>query len=58
MQFNSSQGMIPMATKNRSVPVDTILPHVTYQNLAKAIEWPTRAFGFKEYYRYGNGPPS
>lgn len=45
-----------MNTKNRSVPVDTVLPHVTYQNLAEAIEWLTRVFGFKEYYRYGNGP--
>jgi uncharacterized glyoxalase superfamily protein PhnB len=46
-----------MSTKNRSVPVDTVLPHVTYQNLPEAIEWLTRAFGFKEYYRYGD-PPS
>lgn len=45
-----------MMTENRSVPVDTVLPHVTYQNLAEAIEWLTRAFGFKEYYRYGDGP--
>ena len=45
-----------MALKNRSVPADTVLPHVSYQNLAEAIAWLTRAFGFQEYYRYGSGP--
>jgi len=45
-----------MATENRSVPVDTVLPHVSYQNLAEAIEWLIRVFGFKEHYRYGDGP--
>ena len=39
---------------NRSVPVDTILPHVAYQDVAKAIEWLTRVFGFVEHYRYGD----
>jgi uncharacterized glyoxalase superfamily protein PhnB len=39
--------------KNRSVPTDTILPHVTYQNIEDAIEWLTRVFGFAEHYRYG-----
>jgi uncharacterized glyoxalase superfamily protein PhnB len=38
---------------NRSVPTDTLLPHVTYQNVADAIAWLTKAFGFKEHYRYG-----
>jgi uncharacterized glyoxalase superfamily protein PhnB len=38
---------------NRSVPADTLLPHVTYQNVADAIAWLTKAFGFKEHYRYG-----
>ncbi len=42
-----------MAATNRSVPVDTVLPHVTYQNLGEAFAWLTRAFGFEEYYRYG-----
>jgi uncharacterized glyoxalase superfamily protein PhnB len=41
---------------NRSVPADIILPHVTYQDVAAAIEWLTRAFGFTEHYRYGSGP--
>lgn len=45
-----------MAAKNRSVPADTVLPHVTYQNLDEAIDWLSRAFGFQEYYRYGDGP--
>jgi uncharacterized glyoxalase superfamily protein PhnB len=36
-----------MASKNRSVPVDTVLPHVNYQNLAEAIAWLTKAFGFR-----------
>jgi hypothetical protein len=39
--------------KNRSVPADTVLPHVTYQNVADAIAWLTTAFGFSEHYRYG-----
>lgn len=45
-----------MMIKNHSVPVDTVLPHISYQNLAEAIEWLTSAFGFKEHYRYGDGP--
>jgi uncharacterized glyoxalase superfamily protein PhnB len=40
--------------KNRSVPVDTVLPHVTYKNLAQAIDWLTSTFGFVEHYRYGD----
>ena len=35
-----------MTSKNRSVPVDTVLPHVIYQNLGEAMAWLTRAFGF------------
>jgi len=45
-----------MALKNRSVPADTVLPHVNYQNLTEAIAWLTRVFGFQEHYRYGDGP--
>lgn len=45
-----------MATKNRSVPADAVLPHVVYQDLAAAMEWLERVFGFGEYYRYGGGP--
>jgi len=39
---------------NRSVPADTVLPHVTYQDLSEAIPWLTRTFGFTEHYRYGD----
>ena len=39
--------------KNRSVPVDTLLPHIIYRNLPAAIEWLSKAFGFQEHYRYG-----
>ncbi len=40
--------------ENRSVPTNTVLPHVAYQNLAEAIAWLTRVFGFSEHYRYGD----
>lgn len=39
---------------NRSVPVDTILPHIKYRDLPRAIEWLKEAFGFVEHYRYGD----
>jgi uncharacterized glyoxalase superfamily protein PhnB len=38
---------------NCSVPVDTILPHIVYRDVAKAIAWLAKAFGFSEHYRYG-----
>jgi len=38
---------------NRSVPTDTVLPHLTYKDLPKAIEWLTATFGFVEHFRYG-----
>jgi uncharacterized glyoxalase superfamily protein PhnB len=46
--------------KNRSVPADTVLPHVFYQNVEDAIAWLTKTFGFAEHYRYGEpgGPAS
>ncbi len=40
--------------KNRSVPADIILPHLVYRDVAEAIEWLSRAFGFIEHYRYGS----
>jgi uncharacterized glyoxalase superfamily protein PhnB len=43
------------AKENRSVPADTVLPHVTYRNVAEASAWLTNVFGFAEHYRYG--PP-
>ncbi|HLW52183.1 MAG TPA: hypothetical protein VKW06_05025 [Candidatus Angelobacter sp.] len=42
-----------MTSKNRSVPVDTLLSHLNYQNLAEAMARLSLAFGFQEYYRYG-----
>jgi uncharacterized glyoxalase superfamily protein PhnB len=42
--------------KNRSVPVDTLLPHVVYQDVAGAIAWLASTFGFVEHYRYGDPP--
>ena len=39
--------------KNRSVPADVVLPHITYQNVANALVWLAKAFGFTEHYRYG-----
>ena len=40
-------------TENRSVPVDTVLPHVLYQDLPAAIAWLSKASGFVEHYHYG-----
>lgn len=46
-------------TTNRSVPADTVLPHITYRNVAEASAWLTDVFGFAEHYRYGpSGAPS
>lgn len=39
---------------NRSVPVNTVLPHIYYRDVEKAVAWLTNAFGFIEHYRYGN----
>jgi uncharacterized glyoxalase superfamily protein PhnB len=39
---------------NRSVPVDTLLPHLVYSDVVEAIRWLNRTFGFVEHYRYGN----
>jgi uncharacterized glyoxalase superfamily protein PhnB len=39
---------------NRSVPVDTVLPHVVYHDVAGAIDWLGKTFGFLEHYRYGD----
>jgi uncharacterized glyoxalase superfamily protein PhnB len=40
--------------RNRSVPADIILPHLVYEDVAAAIDWLTRTFGFTEHYRYGD----
>ena len=39
--------------KNRSVPVDTVLPHLVYEDVAGALAWLARTFGFTEHFRYG-----
>ena len=41
-------------TENRSVPTNTVLPHIYYQNVVDAIDWLSKAFGFAEHYRYGD----
>jgi uncharacterized glyoxalase superfamily protein PhnB len=38
---------------NRSVPANTVLPHIAYRNVAEASAWLAAAFGFTEHYRYG-----
>jgi uncharacterized glyoxalase superfamily protein PhnB len=40
--------------RNRSVPSDTVVPHIHYRDLDAAIAWLTRAFGFAEHFRYGD----
>jgi uncharacterized glyoxalase superfamily protein PhnB len=39
---------------NRSVPAQTLLPHVVYDDIAEAAAWLTKTFGFVEHYRYGD----
>jgi len=39
--------------KNRSVPVETVLPHLVYKDVAGALTWLARTFGFTEHFRYG-----
>ena len=39
--------------KNRSVPANVVLPHITYEDVARALVWLTNTFGFTEHYRYG-----
>ena len=39
---------------NRCVPTDTVLPHLVYADLGRAIEWLTQVFGFVEHYRHGD----
>jgi len=39
---------------NSSVPTNIILPHVVYRDVAAAIAWLNKTFGFVEHYRYGD----
>ncbi|AXC12506.1 Glyoxalase family protein [Acidisarcina polymorpha] len=41
-------------TKNRSLPSDTLLPHLQYRDVVVAVDWLARTFGFSEHYRYGD----
>ena len=36
------------------MPTDVVLPHIIYENVAEALAWLTKAFGFTEHYRYGD----
>lgn len=40
--------------RNASVPTQTILPHVAYEDVAQGIEWLSEVLGFVEHYRYGD----
>jgi predicted enzyme related to lactoylglutathione lyase/uncharacterized glyoxalase superfamily protein PhnB len=42
-----------MRIENRSVPTNTVLPHLHYPDVVEAIKWLSRTFGFREHYRYG-----
>src|ERR1700683_4682360 len=44
---------LPAMMQNRSVPTDTVLPHVMYECIPDALTWLGRVFGFVEHYRYG-----
>jgi uncharacterized glyoxalase superfamily protein PhnB len=46
--------------QNRSVPTNTVLPHILYGDVAEATGWLTRVFGFREHYHHGDaaGPIS
>jgi uncharacterized glyoxalase superfamily protein PhnB len=44
----------PIAMKNRSVPVDTVLPHVSYRDLPTAIDWLVKHLSFIEQYHYND----
>jgi uncharacterized glyoxalase superfamily protein PhnB len=40
--------------KNASVPAETVLPHIFYQDVGAAVQWLIRVFGFREHFRYGD----
>ena len=39
---------------NRSVPTNTLIPHLVYRSVPDAGAWLTRVFGFTEHFRYGD----
>jgi uncharacterized glyoxalase superfamily protein PhnB len=40
--------------RNRSVPSDSVVPHIVYQDPVEACAWLSRVFGFRENFRYGD----
>src|SRR5215472_16030866 len=42
--------------QNRSVPCDTVLPHLVYEDVEAALEYLSRVFSFKKQYHYGSPP--
>lgn len=38
---------------NRSVPSNTVLPHITYEDIPAARDWLNRTLGFREHFHYG-----
>jgi uncharacterized glyoxalase superfamily protein PhnB len=40
--------------RNRSVPTDTLIPHIVYNDLPRAMEWLNSTFGFAEHFHYGD----
>ena len=41
-------------TRNRSMPSAVIIPELPYPDVAEAVDWLCRTFGFKERLRIGN----
>jgi len=41
---------------NRSVPSDTLVAHLAYDDVSAAAEWLIRTFGAEELFRYGGEP--
>lgn len=39
---------------NRSVPTNTLIPHLVYHDVSMVCGWLTRVFGFAEHFRYGD----
>ena len=35
------------------MPTDSVLPHVVYRDVPRAVAWLSAHFGFTEHYRYG-----
>lgn len=46
--------------RNQSVPTNSMLLHLVYEDVEEASSWLARVFGFTEHYRYGapEGPVS